>query len=329
MTVLVTGGTGFVGLNLAERLLGRGDDAVLLADRPLPDSAGRAFDALPGVLRVVTGDVRDRSALDEAFAKGIDRVIHAAVITADAARAQRAARTVAEVNLLGTIELLEAAARHGAGRIVQVSSAAVYGAAAYDVAELTEAAPAPLPDSLYGITKFAAERTALLYREAQGLDLVAARLTALFGRWEYATGVRDTLSAPLQLLRLAKRGEAVVLPREEARDWLYGVDAADALIALLDQPDLPHDTYVVGPGETWSVARWCETLAAARPGFTWRFAGPGEAANVDFFGPRDRAPLNPERLARDTSFRARFGPGEAFADYLAWAEQHDIWAEQT
>ena len=326
MAVLVTGGSGFVGLNLVERLLMRSADVVALSDRPMPNSATASFDTLPGKLNIVEGDVRDVDAIERAFAvRAIDSVIHAAVITAGGERVRDDAPTVAGVNVMGTVAMLEAAVRPRPRRFVYVSSGAVYGEAGYDADILDESAPAPHPDGLYGVTKFAAERTALVYRAVHGLGIVAARLSGVFGRWEYATGLRDTLSPPLQLMRFAFGAKEAVLPRRDTKDWIYGPDVADGLIALLDADRLNHDLYNVSRDGTWGMDDWCRRLSQAVPGFRYRYAKDGEAANVDLHGDRDRAPLSTARLAEDTGFRARFSVDEAFDDYIEWTRVHDLW----
>ena len=326
MAVLVTGGAGFVGLNLIERLLERGRETVAFDRRPLPESAMRDFGPLPGTLHVAAGDVADSADVESVFANhAIDAVVHAAVITSGSERERTDGGAVIRVNVLGTYEVLEAAHRHGAGRVVYVSSGAVYGAGAFSPDPLDEAASIPVPDTLYGITKYAAERTALYYRRAWEMDVCAARLGGVFGRWEHASGVRDTLSVPLQLVRLAWTGDAAVLPREGVKDWVYGTDVADALITLLDREKPDHDVYHVGAGHAWSVEAWCRALKGAIPQFTYRMAEAGETANVDYYGMRDRAILSVARLADETGFRARFTPEAALADYVDWIGRHELW----
>ncbi len=326
MAVLVTGGAGFVGLNLIERLLERGRETVAFDRRPPPEAAMRDFGPLAGTLHVAEGDVADGPTIKRVFADhAIDAVIHAAVITSGPERERADGGAVIRVNVLGTYEVLEAARRGGAGRVVYVSSGAVYGAAAFGPDPLDEAASVPVPDTLYGITKYAAERTALYYRGAWGIDVIAARLGGVFGRWEHASGVRDTLSVPLQLVRLAMEGTEAVLPREGVKDWVYGTDVADALITLLEREKPDHDVYHVSAGHAWSVEAWCRALKGALPAFTYRIADAGEAANVDYYAPRDRAIMSVARLADETGFRARFTPEAAAADYVDWIGRHELW----
>ncbi|MBI4183186.1 MAG: NAD(P)-dependent oxidoreductase [Proteobacteria bacterium] len=319
MAILITGGAGFVGLNLAEQLLGRGETVVLYDRIPPPEGALRAFSALSGKLHAVAGDVLDGAALARALNDhGVRALVHGAAVTAGVAREKADARSIARVNLLGTIEVLEAARAHGVGRILHLSTGSVYGRNAFVAGEIDEGATPPSPESLYGISKYAGERTALRYKALSGLDLVVARLGAVFGRWEYDTGVRDTLSPTLLATRVALAGHEAVLSREGRRDWIYASDIAEGLIRLLALEHPRHEVYHVSPGRSWTLADWCARLKARFPRFSYRIAADPSEATVELHGARDRSPLSCRRLAEETGFRARFGLDEAFADFMDW-----------
>ncbi len=319
MAVLVTGGTGFVGLNVVEALLERGRSVVVLDRAAPPAAAEAAMASKQAAVEWHQGDVTDSAVLDGLFSgHDIDRVVQGAAITADQAREGREARRIAEVNFLGSIEVLEAARRHGVRRVVYLSSASVYGESGFAHDELDEATTPPLPDTLYAITKYAGERTALRYRALYGMEIVAARLSAVFGPWERDTGVRDTLSPIYQATRAALAGEEVVLARATSRDWVYARDVADAVATLLLGEVPASPVYNIGPGVVWTMADWCERLASRLPGFRWRL---GDDATVDPQGARDRGPLGIRRLVEETGWRPAFGLEAAFEDYLGWLEQ--------
>ena len=194
----------------------------------------------------------------------------------------------------------------------------MYGANALSASELSEEHTAPLPQSLYAVTKYAAEGIARRYACVFDMHVVAARLSAVFGRWEHDTGLRDTLSPPYLLTRMAAAGGEAVLADEGQRDWIYGPDVAAGIIALLDAKALQHDVYNVGTGQTWSLGQWCEKLATRRPAFTYRIGAASDAdASLDA---GRRAPLSNERISRDTTYNPRFGLDESFDDYLEWFE---------
>ncbi len=320
MIVFVTGGSGFVGLNLLEQLLGRGDDVVSFSLAPPPERAVRAFARLPGSLRHVDGDVRDTVALGKALARsGARQVIHGAVITAGIDRERSDPTSIVTTNVQGTVNALDAARRQGVERFLYLSSASVYGANALSDSELSEGRTAPLPISLYAVTKYAAEGIARRYGSIFDMQVVAARLSAVFGRWEYDTGLRDTLSPPYLLTQMAAAGSAAVLADEGWRDWIYGPDAASGIIALLDAAELSEDVYNVGTGQTWSLREWCENLAARQPAFSYCIGGGPDVGTI--IDPGHRSPLSIERISRDTTYSPRFTLVKALEDYLRWMDE--------
>lgn len=323
MAVLITGGFGFVGLNVAEELLRREEEVVLFGLGELPEAARADFAALPGVFHCFEGDVCDASALERAFGGyGVDHVFHGAAVTAGPDRERHDPAAVMEVNLMGTIATLEAARRHGVRRFLSPSSCSVYGASDYDVAVCDEATTQPVPESVYAISKYAAERTAIRLGKRWEMDVVAARITEVFGPWERDTGVRDTLSAPLLVTRLAMQGQEAVLPRPGQRDWGYARDVARALLALLDAEKPKFDVYNISTGVQWTIEAWCDRLRQVYPDFRYRMARSGEEANVDYHDSRDRSPLAIERLTTDIGYQPSFPFTTAFDDYMEWIKDH-------
>jgi nucleoside-diphosphate-sugar epimerase len=321
VSVLITGGAGFVGLNIAEQLLRQGQDVVSYGLEAPPAAALRAFESLPGRMSVLVADVRDRAPLLQALRDHhVDRIVHGAAITASLAREAQQAALIAAVNFGGTIEVLEAALAHGVRRVVQLGSGSVHGASVKKDGWLDEEADLPVPDSLYGITKYAAERTALRYRATRGLDVVVARLGVVFGRWEYDTKVRDTLSIPHTLAQLAEAGQQARFGRQLPDDWVYATDVADAVLRLLGAPATAHGIYQVATGARWSAARWCERLRQAHPGFSYQVVDDVSDANVGKLAPVPRPPFSIARLQADTGYQPRFLEAEAFEDYAAWRQ---------
>jgi nucleoside-diphosphate-sugar epimerase len=307
--ILVTGGSGFVGLNVVEQLRARGD-------------AVRVYDLDPPALDVpfVRGDVTQ--SLDQAFA-GVKRVIHLAAITADPTRDAREPRRIAEVNLLGTINVLEAARRHGVERVFHASTGAVYGPAGIGVGHpLDEEADRPLPQTMYGITKYAGERTALRLADLWRMDVRVGRLGTAFGRWEHATGARTVLSPPTEVARLARRGAEAVFPPMGPTDYIYAADLAGAILAVLDAEAPMHRLYHLGTGSAWPLPEWCELLAKRFPKFRWRESGNDAECNVLPLSRATRTRFSNDRLT-ELGWRPRFTPAQACDDFLAWMDKHE------
>ncbi|MGZ5141898.1 MAG: NAD-dependent epimerase/dehydratase family protein, partial [Burkholderiales bacterium] len=199
MAVVVTGGAGFVGLNIVEMLLQRGHDVVLLDAGQLPAGAERAFHQYRSTLLFERSSVLDGESVDAIFHKhSVERVIHAAAITSGPSREARDPSSIVEVNLRGTINVLEAARKYGVQRVVYIGSGAAYGESLYRLPRLYEET-ASVPTSLYSITKHAAERMCMRLRELWSIDVVCVRLGTVIGPWERDTGVRDNFGTHSQL----------------------------------------------------------------------------------------------------------------------------------
>lgn len=317
MRVVVFGGTGFVGLNIVEALLAAGDDVVVF-DRSAPPTPFMAEAARhPGRLAVVIGDVRDPAAVADALA-GAAAAVYGAAITPDAGRERADPRSVLEVNLMGWLGVLEGARRHGLGRVVNLSSASAYGAAAFGDGPLDEAATAPDPRALYAVSKVAGERLGDRLRTLWGLDVVNVRLSAVFGPWERATGVRDTLSPPFQVMRAVLAGDPVRLERDDVRDWVYAPDVARAVDALVRARALSFDLYNIGPGRLWSLTDWARRVAEQRaPGLEVSVAP--RRATIASHMPQPRQPLAVDRLRTVVDV-------ETMADLVDSAERYADWA---
>jgi UDP-glucose 4-epimerase len=316
MTAVIFGGAGFVGINLAEHLLARGHD-VTLFDRREPQAAARAaFARLPGRLSIITGDVTDKGAVSAAIPAGADAVFLGAAVTAGPERDASDPAGVLQVNLVAQVGMIEAAREAGVRRVVNLSSAAAYGLAGGRVGLLEEDTPVD-PTALYPITKWASERIGARIAALWGLSFVSARLSGVFGPWEHLTGVRDTPSPHFQVIRALRAGRPALLPREGLRDWVYARDVAAALAMLAEAPALPRPVYNVTGGRPWSVLAFGQGVAAHLGGVC-RLAETGEEANIDLFGPHDRAPMSGRAIADDLGWTPRFGMKDAVADLAGW-----------
>jgi len=329
VTVLITGGSGFVGINIIERLLDENLDVVNYATLPVPDEAIPSLEGRRGNYEYIEGNVLDSKLLDSVIEKyQIKTIIHAAVMTPDFKREQQSSKDIMNVNYMGTVEVLEAARKHKIEKFVYLSSEAVYGDTSFRDDLLSERDSIPLPRSLYSITKYAAERTVLRYKELFELLVLVVRIGSVFGPWERYTGIRHTLSGPFQATRLALLNKEALLPRPGMRDWVYSRDVANAIVHLMQSDQLHFDLYNIGPGQSWAVEDWCKLLEKELPNFGYRLVENPDEANVDFFVPKDANPLTIERLQQD-GYTPQYGIKEAFYDYLNWIKQSSLfWVEE-
>ncbi|WGF86458.1 NAD-dependent epimerase/dehydratase family protein [Marinivivus vitaminiproducens] len=322
MTVLVTGATGFVGLNLIEHLLGEGRHVVAFADRPLPEPAAASFRAMPGRLDPVLGDVTHGDAVRRTIdAHGVTQVVHGAAITAGADRDRAEPERIVAVNVAGTAAVARAAYESGIGRFVHLSSIVVFGSRYPAEAVLDEETPTA-PESLYGITKAAGEQVVIRLADLTGLDVRIGRLGTVFGPWEYATGLRDTLSSMHQAVRIARAGGIAHLARPCARTWHYARDTARNIAVLLDVEAPRHRLYHLADAPDWTLADWCDGLRRRHPDFSYTVGGEATGQPIDLYSSHDSGRLSGARFRAEFGTPSRHGLEEAQDAYGAWLDRH-------
>jgi nucleoside-diphosphate-sugar epimerase len=233
---LVTGGAGFIGSNLVEALLRRGDEVVVLDDF----STGRR-ENLEQTLRdrprgapeprIIEGDIRD-PATTRAAVQGVTHVLHQAALPS----VQRSVEDPAashEVNATGTLNLLIAARDAGVRRFVYASSSSVYGDSP-TLPKLETMAPAPL--SPYAVSKLAGEHYCNVFHGLYGLETVALRYFNVFGprqdpNSQYAAVVPNFVGTAT-----AGRPPTVFGDGLQSRDFTYIDNAVDANLKACDAP---------------------------------------------------------------------------------------------
>jgi UDP-glucose 4-epimerase len=219
MKALVTGGAGFIGSNLVRLLVDRGHDVTVLDNL----SSGYAGNLEPFKgIRVVRGDVRDRAAVDSAT-DGADVVFHLAASVGNK-RSIDFPMDDAAVNVMGTLEILEAARRHGVSKVVYSSSAGIFGE--LKTLPIREDHPVE-PDSPYGATKLCAEKQCLAYHKLYGLEAVCLRYFNVYGVNQRYDAYGNVI--PIFAHRLFA-GEPLVIfgDGEQTRDLVNVRDVAEA-----------------------------------------------------------------------------------------------------
>jgi nucleoside-diphosphate-sugar epimerase len=317
--VLVTGACGFVGSAICEQLVSR-NITVIAADRtppPFPDAdwAGR--------VTFVYLDIRDSRSIEQLIREhAITHIVHAAAITPDMDRERDDADTVIGVNVTGACRVMMAAREIKPERIIYLSSISAYGSAAPTVdGRLCEHMSIPQPESLYGISKHAAEcsmrRLAYLY----GLDLCIIRLGSLFGPWEHTTNARSLLSPHHQIAMQARAGKPCLLPRAIPADWLYSRDAAKRIADVLLAGAMAPQIFNLGGGEITTLIGWCEALGRQIDGF--RFGIDTDAPTVRYGYPNDRPALDNRQIDQVSAHR-RTPLEQAARELLHWLDRFSL-----
>ena len=214
MRVLVTGGAGFIGSHVVDRLLATGIEPRIFDVRPSSHHEAGEVDA-------VLGDLLDRDAVRAAM-DGCDAVVHLAA-AADVDDVARRPAEAEAVNARGTLNVLEAARAAGVGRVVYASTIWVYGSATGTV---DEDHTVELPDHLYTATKLAGEMYCRSYAALYGLECTVLRFGIPYGPRARPAGVIPTF------VRRALAGEPLTIAGEglQSRRFVYVEDLAEGVV---------------------------------------------------------------------------------------------------
>jgi UDP-glucose 4-epimerase len=253
---LVTGGAGFIGSHLVNALEASGASV-----RVLDDLSTGSRDNLRGSGAVVlVGDVRDPAAVGRAT-DGIDTVFHMAAMISVPASMENPL-TCYEVNVLGSLNVLEAARRAGVGRVILSSSCAVYGTNDGPSAETD-----PLdPQSPYAASKVAMEELGRLYAQAFGVRTISLRYFNVYGP-------RQSPSSPYAavipiFIQAMLTGESPVIYGDgrQTRDFIFVEDVVRANLMAADREEPGPPVVNIGNGQAVTVLELASKLGRILPG---------------------------------------------------------------
>ena len=240
--VLVTGGAGFIGASLAERLVDHND--LVLFDRDFEGSSATLCRAWgrPNV-KVVEGDILDAGAVATATG-GADVVVHLAAIVGVKNVLSRGKDTL-ETNFLGTANVLKAlAGRRDLHRLVYFSTSEVFGMNSFGVGEDSPASVGPVSEArwTYSIAKLAGEHLVHAYHRETGMPTVTVRPFNVFGP------LRLGDHAMVRFIMAALKGDDLEVHGDgtQIRSWCYIDDFMDALLATLSLPEAVGETFNIG-----------------------------------------------------------------------------------
>jgi UDP-glucose 4-epimerase len=304
--VLVTGGSGFIGSHVVDKLRARGHEPVIYDLRPSPWHEAGSVDT-------VLGSITDREALERAL-HSCDAVAHLAAV-ADVNDVHAEPEDAERVNARGTVAVLEAARRAGVKRIVYASTIWVYSDC--EPEEVDEDTLLPPPSHLYTSTKLAGELYCKAYQELYGIDYTILR----FGI-PYGPRAREAAVVPA-FVNKALAGEPLTLAGDgsQSRKFVYVEDLAEGVASGLDDVAV-NRVYNLASDETVTIKQIAETIkelmgdveivhTPARPG--------------DFGGKI----VSSDRAARELGWTAATPFAEGVRRYIEWRhEQAQLKAEE-
>jgi UDP-glucose 4-epimerase len=265
-TIMITGGSGFLGTYVTRSLAERGDRVInfdAVGPSPLLASLLASYEQQ---IVFVRGQVLDLAGLLRAVQQyKVERIFHAAALYDPPYSLEDPAITF-QVNVNGTINVLEAARLLGVQRVVQSSSIAVYAPRQYE--PIDEHHPISLPSAgnplgPYGASKAAAEIIGLTYYSTNSLDFIALRNSAIYGHgMRYPMYIKPMIENSLRGLptRFAKGGNM-------RRDYTHVKDVTQAVIKALEIPAsvLSQRVFNIGSGTMHSASQVAETVRAIIP----------------------------------------------------------------
>jgi len=243
---LVTGGAGFIGSNIVEELVRRGQKVIVL------DSfiTGKMENLRPFLkdIKLIRGDIRNRETLEKAF-KGVDYVIHQAALRSVPKSVDDPFSTN-DINVAGTLNVLMAAKRSGVKRVTYASSSSVYGDAKIFPQKETHYVS---PISPYGVSKLAAENYCITFAKTFGLETVSLRYFNVFGPRQNPESKYSAV-IPAFLFQMAKGNSPIVeWDGKQSRDFTYVSNVVDANLRACLAKGVSGEVFNVACGETSSV----------------------------------------------------------------------------
>ena len=306
MKVLVTGGAGFIGSHLVRQLLAA-DHEVTVLDNV---STG-TWQHLPEGKDTCTCwemDIRDKSAREKMEQGKFDVIVHLAGQTMVDVSIKDPEFDAAE-NVMGTLNVLEAARHSGVKRIIFASTAASYGDVAEDKLPIREEETLA-PMSFYGLTKVTVEKYLQLYHDLYGLDYVALRFANVYGERQGDTGEGGVIS--IFAKRIAKdQGITVFGDGKQTRDFIYAGDIAAGIIAAMTT-DKANAVYNLSNQTETSLLELIDLMAKAS----------GKTVEPAFAAPREgdinRSMLCNEAAVQNLNWQPQMDLGEGLARTIAY-----------
>ena len=255
---VVTGGAGFIGSHLTERLIGDGHRVLVIDNMHTGRPSNLTSFNHESRLEVVQAGVEEQDRM-AGLLKGADWVFHLAA-RADIVPSIQQPIDYHRANVEGTLSILEAARQANVQRFVYAASSSCYGIP--DAYPTPETAPVQ-PQYPYALTKYVGEQYVMHWHQVYGLPALSLRFFNVFGPRHRTTGAYGAVFGVFLAQKLAGQPYTIVGDGEQTRDFTYVTDIADALVTAA-QSDRSGRIYNVGSGGTYSVNSLIDLLGGER-----------------------------------------------------------------
>jgi UDP-glucose 4-epimerase len=318
MSVLVTGGSGFIGVNIVKKLAERGMEVVSFSR----SGFDKGFDNFIGTglhyVHIVKADILDIEEIQKAIRKyGVKIFIHNAAMSPTLAYLERpAGRQTVQINIVGTVNALEAAVAEKVDRFVYVSSAMVYGRR--DPNQALSEDILLKPNTIYPITKFASELLSLRYGELYDqMDVRIVRISSIYGPMERPTTTRLVPSPIYDCCVAAISAKNVEIADLDAqRDFTYVDDTVEGILLVSLTPETKHKIYNIAYGKLFSFSEVVNTVKKLEPEF--RFTVASQKEKEGYLQIPIRGPLDITLARTELGFEPRYDLEKGLKTYLEW-----------
>ena len=322
--ILVTGGLGFIGSNLVDKLI-LDNEVVIIDDFSTGQLKNVGRHLKNPRLKLIKGSILEVNKVEEVLKDGIDSIVHLAAVVS-VVRSSREPRQVHQVNVEGTLNVLESCLKFPVERLVFTSSAAVYG----------DSTPPPFredsptsPLSLYGATKQAGEAYINAYHKSHGLKTVILRLMNIYGPRRSAGPYSGVM---MKFAEAIESGEPLVVYGDgrQTRDFTYVTDVTEVIETCLHRDEAVGKTLNIGTGVPTSVNELVNLFSLVRSNRSQVVKSPARPGEIS------ASYANISKAKETLDYEPRVGLREGIELFMRWyrdgkrnGSKNQLWNDET